>query len=401
MINKIEKYNFLNYQFRASSFGNLMTGAKELTEKQLELIKDYESRLTTKKPLTTTQQAKYDTLIEKRDNPPTYILSKKEQKQYDCITGKDEHNPEELKIVEELEEKTNKPVLLTEKEKSSLEELEIKKEEVIGLTDNQQKTLDELKSKIGKVELSSGAKTYLRKLRREIKFKRNRDINSKYLIKGIHYEEEAITFLSDYHDDIFTNNKERRYNEYFQGECDVEEGFDTKVSWSLDTLPDPKESLKIIYEFQNRVYMILWNKDEWTTSSVVMDMTDDELSKSLYGEGWKWQNNEIPDWRIIEIIKYYVYNEKNFIRLCKLHDCIPDLKEYERQLKEGEEINPLFEKACLMFLDFVEIPNHERIVEKTIYRDTSIEDKMNQIAILSRQYMQDIEDEMYEKVCKD
>jgi len=349
----MEKHNFMDHKFRASSFGDLMTGAKELTESQLNTIAAYEAKKT-----------------------ETKTLTPKQQELYDKLTDQTEHTEREMKTIEDLERKMS---------------------EVVGLTPKQQETLDDLISKRDTIELSKGAKTYLRKLRRQIKFKRRREINSKYLVKGVHFEEEAITFLSEHHDNVFTNNKERKFDEYFQGECDVEEGYDTKVSWTLDTLPDPEEPLKTIYEFQDRVYMRLWNKDEWTTSSIVMNMMDDQMKKEMYGEAWKWENNEIPDWRKIEIIKYYVYEEEVFIRMCEENECLPNLKEYERLLKsEEEDMDKLLEKACNMFMDFVEIPAHERIVEKTVIRDLEIEAKMVEIAKLARQYMQDIEDNMYE-----
>lgn len=296
-MNKLEKYDFTKHKFRASSFGDLMAGAKGATEKQLELLK---------------------------------TLSVKQ--------------------------------ILTEKQGETLTDL-IKKRDTI--------------------ELSSGAKTRLRKMRREIKFKRYREINSKYLTKGIELEEEAIDWLSLYHDKVFTNNKERREDEYFTGECDIEEGYDTKVSWVLDTLPDAKEVLKGIYEFQNRVYMRLWDREDWTTSSIVLSMLEDQIKQEMYGEAWKWPSNEIPSWRKIEIIKYYVYEEKYFIEMLAANDVVVN--------KESDE------KTRDMFLDFVEIPMHERIIEKTTIRCSVIEKKMVKIAILSREYMQEIEDEMYEK----
>ena len=287
----------------------------------------------------------------------------------------------------------------TDKQKAKIVELEAKKIKTTVLTENQQLELDTYTSyrdnPLDHITLSKGAKTVLRKMRREIKFKRRKELKSKYLKKGIELEEKAITFLSKHHNDVFTNNTERRFSEFFSGESDVEEGYDTKVAYELDTLPDVEESLKTIYEYQDRVYMILWDKEQWTTSTIIMNMLDDQMVKEIYGEVWKWQPEDIPDWRKIEIIKHYIYDEENFIRLCKFNDCMPDLAEYARQLESGD-VDELLEKACDMFQDFVEIPDHERIVEKTVYRDKDIEAAMNKIAELSRKYMQDIENEMFE-----
>lgn len=294
----MERYDFSNYKFRASSFGDLMAGAKDLTEKQHALIGVLEDKLA-------------------NDN----------------------------------------------------------------ITEKQKETLDELLIKRDTIELSKGAKTVLRKLRREIKFDRRREINSKYLLKGTTLEEEAIDWLSLHHDTVFTNNKERREDEYFSGECDITEGYDTKVSWSLDTLPDPEEPLKAIYEYQNRVYMRLWKKKEWTTSSIALSMLPKEIKNSLYGEAWKWAGEEVPTWRKIEIIKYFCYEEEYFIKMLTANDVIVN--------KESDE------KTIDMFQSFVEIPGAERIVEKTTYYDKAIDKNMEAIAKLGREYMQEIEDKLY------
>ncbi len=297
----MEKYDFSKHKFRASGFGDLMAGGKDLTVKQKETIIAYQ-----------------------------------------------------------------------EKDK---------------LTPKQQETLDDLIKKRDTVELSKGAKTLLRKMRREIKFKRRREINSKYLTKGIELEEPAIDWLSMHHDTMFTNNKERREDEYFTGECDIKEGYDTKVSWSLDTLPDPEEPLKTIYEFQNRIYMRLWNLKEWTTSAIALSMLKDEIKRTLYGEQWKWAGEEIPTWRKVEIIKFYCYEEEYFIQMLAANDVVVN--------QESDE------KTMDMFMDFKEIPGHERIVEKTVKFDKKIDDKMVKIAILAREYMQSIEDEMYKRYIED
>jgi hypothetical protein len=284
----------------------------------------------------------------------------------------------------------------TEKQLRDIALYEAKKKEK-GLTEKQQKDLDTWISKRDNVELSKGAKTILRKLRREAKFGREREIHSKYLTKGIEFEEEAITWLSIFHDTEFTNNTERRTDDYFSGECDIPEGFDTKVAWMLNTLPDPAEPLKIIYEFQNRIYMRLWKKKKWTTSAIVMSMLPRHIDNELHAETWKWKDGDVPMWRKIEIVKYYVYDQEFFDNYLKKNDCLPNLKKYETLLKEGKEVDPMLEKACDMYMKFVEVPMHEMIVEKTVEWDEEINDKMEDIAILARGYMQEIEDEMYEK----
>lgn len=265
---------------------------------------------------------------------------------------------------------------LTERQKETIAGYEDKE----SLTTKQQETLDDLIKKRDTIELSKGAKTVLRKMRREIKFNRRKQLKSKYLKKGTELEELAIDFLSLHHDTVFTNNKERKEDEYFSGEADLVEGWDTKVAFELDTLPDPEEPLPAIYSFQNRIYMMLWDKKEWTTSSIVLNMMDSELVDVLYREGFNWEHNEVPEWKKIELIAFYIYDEAEFYRLCKLHDCLPNTESSE--------------KAIDMFQGFVEIPDHERIVEKTVVRDKKIEGKMIKIAKLARIYLQEQDDLM-------
>lgn len=247
------------------------------------------------------------------------------------------------------------------------------------ITEKQQEKVDDFIKKRDTIELSKGAKSYLRKLRKEIKFGRRYELKSKYLTKGIELEEEAITFLSVSHDQVFTNNKDRVYGEFFQGECDVKEGYDTKCSWSLNSLPDTEDDLDALYEYQDRVYMILYGKDWWVTSAILLNMTDWQLKDVLYRESFRWKDNEVPTWRMIELIKLYVYDQYNFERLCELNDC-----------------EPTDDKSQEMYGSFIEIPTHERIVEKKVYRDKEIEKLMIEIAKLGRVYLQELEDEANE-----
>ena len=341
--------DYSKHLFRASSFGNLMTGAQGLTDAQHKEVTDLEALKTAKKPLTTKQQEDFDSLSVKEE--------------------------------------------LSTAENSKLEKLTSKSNEIIGLTETKKKKLDKLVFQRDNTILSKGAKTYLRKLRREIKFERRVQLKSKFLTKGIEMEEEAIDFLSVWHDTEFTNNKLRVENGFFTGEVDVLEGYDTKASWSLDTLPDPLEKLDSLYEFQNRVYMALHNAEKWTTSYVLINATDSELTNMIYREGFKWDGNNIPDWKKLEILNLYIYDMATFMLWCNSEDCLPDIDLYKEQL-ETDNVDPALEKAVNIFTSFVEIPDYERIVEKTTYRDLELESIMNDVVILSREYMKEVEGTM-------
>ena len=180
----MEKYNFMDHKFRSSGFGNLMAGSSTgISESQLEKIAELEAK----------------------------------QKEVKGLGKGDTAMLEKYQVMEEP----------TDKQKSKIVELEAKKIKTTVLTENQQLELDTYTSyrdsPLDHITLSKGAKTVLRKMRREIKFKRRKELKSKYLKKGIELEEKAITFLSKHHNDVFTNNTERRFSEFCSGESDVEE----------------------------------------------------------------------------------------------------------------------------------------------------------------------------------
>jgi len=339
VIPRPKKIKWSEVKFRASGFGMLVSGFfAGITDKQLKRLNELETKKFFVKPLGKGDSVKLEKLESKK-----------------ALT------PEEVVLMRSLQIKASTPK---------------------GLTDNQGKELDDLiKLKSKEPELGKGAKTSLRKMFKEIKYNRRKPLDNKYLTKGITQEEEAISFLSRHHGQWFENNKERRYSEYFQGECDIIESYDTKCSFELSTMPDKKAPLDIVYETQNRIYMILWPSKEWTTSYILLNMSDDMMVDTMYREAFRWKDNEIPEWKKLEILNLYIYDEKNFYRLCKIYECIPN--------EESEE------KAIDIFTGFVEIPDSARIVEKKVVHDPVIEKNLEEIARLSRIYLQELEDEGY------
>ncbi len=334
------KVDWDKHLFRSSSFGMLMSGIKEISQAQLNKIDELEAKALVVKGLNKGDAKKLAKL-------------------------------ESLSIIAPLNEDQQK----------EYNDLKTKEIAPAGLTVKQQETLDNLISvRDSPIELSKGAKTYLRKLRREIKFNRRKVLKSKFLTKGLELEEDAITFLSLYHGEFFENNKGRLNDDYFTGEADITQGYDTKVSWELDSLPDPEEPLPNVYEFQNRVYMRLYNKEKWTTSAILLDITPHALQDKIYREGFeaKWAGKTLPTWRKLEIISFYTYTEEKFFEYMELFDCKPELDD---------------EKSANVILDFVELPINERIVEKVTLRDLDIERDMKTVVKLSREYLK-LQDEL-------
>lgn len=352
----MKKIDWSKHLFRASSFGNMMAGVKTISESQLRRIDELEAKKKEVKGL-----GKGDTdILEKYKKLET------------------PNDKQKAKIVE-LEAKKIKKTELTPIQEKELNDN-------IYLRDNFLKTLS----------LSKGAKTYLRTIFREIKYNRRKELKSKYIDKGNKEEENAITFLSIYHDQEFENNKRRLEDEFFTGETDVVDGWDTKCAYEMSTLPDKKEPLIIIYEYQDRVYCRLNDSDWWITASILLNMPDEMIVDMFYKEGFnpRWKGGTVPNWKKLEMLNLYIYDKENFLRLCKLHECDPNLKEYEQQLKDNK-VDKDLEKACNIFTGFVEMPMKARIVEKKVERDLDVESAMVEMAKLGRIYLQELEDEDY------
>jgi len=327
---KAKKINFKKHLFRASSFGNLMGDTKCISNTQLARIDELEAKK-----------------IEVTG------VTGKQQEEIDRISALDNPTPKQLKTVEELE---------------------AKKTEVKGLPPGQVAELAKLIYTRDKpLELSKGAKTYLKKLYRELKYNRRAQLKSKYLEKGLDLEEEAITMLTLHKGKYFTNNKERVNNSWFSGEVDVLEGYDTKCSWNLDSFPLQDDPLPAIYKYQNLVYMDLHKKKEWSTVYCLIDATKHALDDMIYREGFRqeWAGKDLPKWKKLEILNLNVYTEAKFFEYMKTFDCIPDEE-------DGE-------KAIDIVNNFVEIPVEKRLIEKVIEWDSKEIKLMHQVVKLARE----------------
>ena len=132
--------------------------------------------------------------------------------------------------------------------------------------------------------LSATAKTFLNGMAREFVFGYSKTIGSKYFDKGIQCEDAAIGLYNNVFFTNYVKNTERRTNEWATGECDIlvpgKKIIDIKNAWSLDTFPDTSddvaEEMKAAgYDYQGRVYMALWDEDEFEVAYSMVSTPDD------------------------------------------------------------------------------------------------------------------------------
>lgn len=141
--------------------------------------------------------------------------------------------------------------------------------------------------------LSEGAKEQIHKMVKRYLFDyQEPELGSKEVRKGIMQENAAISLLSAVTGELYVKNETRYSNDYLTGEPDLlteDHGNDTKCPWSWEQFPltesiARKYAIAAGYEWQNRGYMLLTNKQRWGTSYCMVD-TPSELIPP-------WENSE-------------------------------------------------------------------------------------------------------------
>ncbi len=185
---------------------------------------------------------------------------------------------------------------ITESQLSRISELESERDFGVNVNGNKVKWLgtkkpEELSELISKrdapPQLSDTAKAFVRKIWLKNEKKVLKDIKSKFLDKGTFNEEEAISLISEVDGVFYTKNEERRYNEDHEGECDIFKDFghkkvvhDTKCSWDCDTFMAAKPTND--NEWQGRIYMELWDADEFHLRYCLVDCPPHLVTQEKY-----------------------------------------------------------------------------------------------------------------------
>ncbi len=268
-----------------------------------------------------------------------------------------------------------------------------------AITDKQLETIDELQRKMKRTEkqdaelqrliakrdnpdtLGATAKTYLRELFRSYKYSREKVITNKYIEHGIKDEEEALTLLAVYKDIFLKKNHTRLTNKFLSGEPDTfvgesikkaKEGYDTKVCWSIFTLPEKSDGIDSGYYWQDMSYCALTGAEKWTTVYTLVNadptVINREKERIWYAYG-KPQNSD-DEW-------YEEYKRKK-IEIEK--NMIFDINRFREQY-------PFYEWDCNPDDWKFDIPMSERIVEFPVLRDDKIILQMYEKAQEARDYM--------------
>lgn len=206
--------------------------------------------------------------------------------------------------------------------------------------------LNELKPIKDKVQLSDSAKTHLCDLYTAMKYNRHEDIKSKYLEKGLHSEEDAITLYSLVTNEMYHKNTERRENEWITGEMDFpsedEAINDTKVNWSIFQFTRVvAKPLKPLYKWQGKGYMWLWEREKCRIIYCLINTPKHliEIEKKRFLYDFIGTQDDL-DTAYLEIERLHTYDDipnEERVRIFMIERDIVDEEIIKRYVEAGRE----------------------------------------------------------------
>ena len=131
--------------------------------------------------------------------------------------------------------------------------------------------------------LGQTAKSYIIQKAKEDFYDYRTELTNKYILKGIHQEQDSIDLLNAVRFENYKKYEHRAENEWLTGSCDIiteDIIIDIKSSWSLETFPATNYELKDLseYEWQGRAYMWLYDRPRFELCYVMVSTADDILS---------------------------------------------------------------------------------------------------------------------------
>ena len=192
--------------------------------------------------------------------------------------------------------------------------------------------MTEARSKSG--QLSETCKSELIKVFINEKYGRSKNIQNKYLEKGISQEEESITLYSKFKKNYFVNNKARMSNEFITGEWDIlknEIVTDIKTSWDIFSFfKAQNDPLNKDYFFQLQGYMSLTGAK---SASLAYCLVNTPLNLIEQEKKNLWFKLNCPDLESIE----YLSGCEEIERLSIYEDIPVNERVFEIEIERSEE----------------------------------------------------------------
>jgi len=161
-------------------------------------------------------------------------------------------------------------------------------------------------------KLTQGNVTYLHNWLKGQIYGRQPRMTSKYCEKGILVEDDAIAFIGQCLNLPLSKNKERKYNDFLEGECDIDTGdtiIDNKSPWDCFTFPILKdEPPKKEYVLQLQGYMELWGRDKAKLVYTLMNTPEKLVEKEARFEARNTGENYEDV--LEDLVQYHNYDAK-------------------------------------------------------------------------------------------
>lgn len=210
--------------------------------------------------------------------------------------------------------------------------------------------------------LSATTRNFLHEKHAETIFGKSKEIQSKYLSKGIQVEEDAIEMLNTITGKKYAKNEDMFHNDMITGTPDIngDSLIDIKSSWDFSTFPMHEEKLSNRdYYWQMHGYMELTGHKESTVAYCLVDtpknLIEDEIRRV------KWQLGFIDDLPVD--LEQEIYNRHQY-------NDLPEelrIKTFKVDYNQ-DDISALYERieACREYLTDLSVGLGERIIKPLI-----------------------------------
>ena len=208
---------------------------------------------------------------------------------------------------------------LTERQSKELERLRTKLNDTGKITDRQMIEMGRLIEN-SKPVLGETTKSLIDEIYISQEFGRHKEIQSKYLTKGIEVEENSITLLTNVTGSLFVKNKKRVTNDYFTGEWDLntkETVEDIKSSWDIHTFHKAEVTKDNYWQIQ--IYMDLSGKRQGVINYCLNDTPDHIINDEFRRLAWKlnaydddFMHNSAYDQLRYQVAKNMLFTDEAF-----------------------------------------------------------------------------------------
>jgi hypothetical protein len=209
----------------------------------------------------------------------------------------------------------------------------------------------------------------------EIRYKRRKRLDNKFIKKGSVNEPDSTELYSEWKGEHLEQNKTRRQNDYFTGETDlefldvlgdIEKVTDIKTSYDIDTFEDNRgEEAKKDHIYQGLGYCDLTGAKfasvAYCLTNTYFTLINDEIRRETYKlKADELEGFDVPFARVIEIVKDHIFDYETFVEFFLKSPVQYVTRDELTELMVGHHPDA---EAQEMFNSFVEVELQDRVIE--------------------------------------